>query len=224
MWKKRCRDLVAASAELARKNPTQVVLQVGDLVQGDCDDAATHLKMLSDARSFVSGTYPPSMQFWTVMGNHDVRGKDAREAYAKFAQKLMRPQIGKNMQYPVTAFDYGRDRWIFCDFETRDIEALIKELDRKTRARYTFLVTHSPVIAIDSKAYWWRLAGEKFCDEATRKRLLQALSRRHAIVLTGHSHSVRFCRYACADGYFHEFTANSVWGIPDFFTTKPIIN
>ena len=39
MWRARCPSLVAASAALAASKPTRFLLQVGDLVQGDCNGA-----------------------------------------------------------------------------------------------------------------------------------------------------------------------------------------
>ena len=39
MWRERCPSLVAASAALAASKPTRFLLQVGDLVQGDCNNA-----------------------------------------------------------------------------------------------------------------------------------------------------------------------------------------
>lgn len=77
MWRGRCRDLLAASARLAHERPTQMILQTGDLVQGDCDHAPTHRKMLDDCIRMLRAPYPKGLPFLTVVGNHDFRGKGA---------------------------------------------------------------------------------------------------------------------------------------------------
>ena len=81
MWRERCPRLLAASAELARAMKTDFVLQMGDIIQGDCDDPPTHARMLRDCMEMLRRPYPKGLPFLTVMGNHDFRGKGARKAY-----------------------------------------------------------------------------------------------------------------------------------------------
>ena len=47
MWKDRCPRLLRRAAGLIDKD-TRMVLQMGDLIQGDCGDGEVHKKMLSD--------------------------------------------------------------------------------------------------------------------------------------------------------------------------------
>ena len=42
MWRARCRELLASSARLAHEQETLFVLQLGDIIQGDCDHVPTH--------------------------------------------------------------------------------------------------------------------------------------------------------------------------------------
>lgn len=222
MWRERCRTLLAASGACARQQRTDFVLQLGDLIQGDCDDVPTHQKMLADCIRLFRGAYPDKMPFLTVMGNHDDRGKGARKAYLDFAEPFMTDETKAPAKYPVFSFRHGPDRWIFCDFELRDLALLCDCLAADPDARHTFLVTHGPFTCPDSGgAARWRLAGDHACD-AQRTRLYELLSRRHAIVLSGHTHTVACYRHANAFGGFSEFTANSVWKAPELATAEPI--
>ena len=216
MWRERCPALVAASAKTLP--PPAFLLQLGDLVQGDCDDAATHEEMLEDAVEAIRR--PFDCPFFTVVGNHDIRGKGAREAYKNFIKYFM---FGDLMRLGATkirkdghvaSFDYEGDRWMFCDFESRDIARLVKALDAAGDARHVFLVTHGPFTTPDAKSFRWRLAGREACD-AARPLLYEALSRRHAIVLSGHTHTTAFYRHENESGGFTELTVNSVWAAPE---------
>ncbi len=145
MWRERCPRMLAASAELARGADTSFVLQLGDIIQGDCDDAPTHRRMLDDCIRMLRAPYPEGIPFLTVMGNHDFRGKDARKAYLDFAGPFMSDEVEK-------------------------------------------------------------LSG----------------SRRHAVVLSGHTHTTNFYRHENRFGGFSEFTVNSVWCRPELATASPI--
>jgi hypothetical protein len=85
-----------------------------------------------------------------------------------------------------------------------------------------FLVTHGPFTTFERDgSYRWRLGGRRECEE-TRTRLYETLSRRHAIVLSGHTHTTNFYRHENKFGGFSEFTANSVWSKPELATVEPI--
>ena len=219
MWRKRMPALLAASGDLAREKPTRFALQLGDMVQGDCDDPATHVKMLEDALNTFRAAYPKGLPFLTVMGNHDKRGNGAKEAYLGFIEPYLSDQLGRKVSYPVFSFPVDGDLWVFCDFETADVDLVSDEIDAHPDARYVFLVTHGPVTAQDGVRWYWRLGGH---HPAARRRLVETLSRRHAIVLSGHTHSTTFYRHENEFGGFAEMTVNSVWTSPDQATAKPI--
>lgn len=221
MWRTRCRRLLAASGGLAKEKPTDFVLQLGDLIQGDCDDVETHRRMLADCCELFRSAYPVGLPFLTVVGNHDVRGKGAHEAYFAFAEAFLARQLGKDVKYPVVSFRKGNDLWILCDFEMRDLTPLIAELEKASDARYVFVVTHGPFTAPEGAFPAWRLGGAQLCD-SLRPRLYEVLSRRRAIVLSGHTHSTAFYRHENKWGGFCEYTANSVWKSEEFATDKPI--
>ena len=223
MWRERCPRLLKASAALAHEKATAFVLQQGDIIQGDCDDVPTHKKMLRDCIAMLRKPYPKDLPFLTVMGNRDFRGKGAREAYLEFAEPFMSAEAASAgsaslpMKYPVMSFMIGDDLWVFCDFETPDLQPIIDRIEGVPGARHTFLVTHGPFTASDAHAYGWRLGGRVEC-EALRPRLYELLSRRHAVVLSGHMHTTTWFRHENKFGSFCEFTSNSVWSKDELAT------
>ena len=229
MWRERCPRMLAASADLAHRFDTRFVLQLGDVIQGDCDDAPTHRKMLDDCIRLLRRPYSEGLPFLTVIGNHDFRGKGARAAYLEFAEPFMSAEIvrladgdERRVKYPAFSFRVGLDCWVFCDFETGDLNPIADLIDADPSARRVFLVTHSPFTAFCvGGSYRWRLGGRKQC-EASRPRLYETLSRRHAIVLSGHTHTTNFYRHENRFGGFSEFTVNSVWSTPELATAEPV--
>ena len=231
MWRDRCMRLLNASAAAAHRSDTRFVLQLGDLVQGDCDDAPTHRKMLEDCVRLMRKPYPAGLPFLTVIGNHDFRGKGARKAYLDFVEPFIEEEIAKladggmrrPAKYPVFSFRLGGDLWVFCDFEMKNLDPVSDAIDADPGARHVFLVTHGPFTT--SPGGWgfrWRLGGRKE-SVASRVRLYETLSRHRAVVLSGHTHSTNFYRYANARGGFSEFTVNSVWDLePGRTATGPI--
>ena len=221
MWRGRCRRLLAASGRLAKEKSTDFVLQLGDLIQGDCDDVPTHRRMLAESIKLIREAYPAGLQFLTVVGNHDVRGKGAREAYFSFAEPYLSDQLGEPVKYPVISFRKGDDLWIICDFEMTDLKHLIAELEKASDSRHVFVVTHGPFTVPEGAFPAWRLGGSPACD-ALRPKLYEALSKRHAIVLSGHTHTTAFYRHENKWGGFCEFTANSVWKTDELATGEPL--
>ena len=229
MWRTRCPGLLAASAALSHRMDTRFALQLGDIIQGDCDHVPTHKKMLDDCVTLFRAPYPRGLPFLTVMGNHDFRGKGAREAYMEFAERFMTDEIARltgrpgevEARYPVFSFRTGGDLWIFCDFETDNLQPVIDAVNGGTDARHVFLVTHGPFTASDSMSFRWRLGGKKCC-EALRPKLYEALSRRRAVVLSGHTHTTAYFRHENEFGGFCEFTVNSVLAKPELATGEGV--
>ncbi len=228
MWRERCPRLVAASAVLAVSRPTRFLLQVGDLVQGDCGKATVHKQMLQDAVAAIRGGFPSGLPFLTVLGNHDVRGTGARNAYLNFAQPFMSTEITNltgvtpgSTAYPAYSFRLDDDLWVFCDFDTEDTGQICDVIDADPSARRVFLVTHGPFTASAVSSYAnWRLAGRNV-TAAKRLALYKTLSRRHAIVLSGHTHLTDYYWHVNEYGGFSEMTVNSVWTSEGRATSVP---
>ena len=63
---------LAAAARKDIKPDTKFVLQLGDLIQGNCAKADVHAKMLEDGFAYFKKTVSPDLPFVPVVGNHDV--------------------------------------------------------------------------------------------------------------------------------------------------------
>ena len=223
MWRERCRRMIAASGKVAAAHPeTDFVLQLGDVIQGDCDDAATHRKMLDDCIRMLRAPYPKDLPFLTVVGNHDFRGEGAWDAYFDFIEPFLSRELGRPVKYPAFSFRRGPDLWILCHFESAELTDIIRLIDEGGDARHVFLVTHGPFTPGESTNWRWRLGGDARAWTFYRPRLMDALLRRRAIVLSGHTHQVAWWRIANARGSYSEFTVNSVWKAPEIATATPL--
>lgn len=219
MWRERCPRLLASSAALAHRNKTDFILQLGDMIQGDCDHIPTHQKMLDDCIKMLKKPYPDDMPFLTVVGNHDFRGKGARKAYFDFAhpfmtkelEKLTGEKLNKQLTYPIISFRKGPDLWILCHFEKADLNEICDIIDGDSSARHVFVVSHGPFTTYaNTRSYRWRLGGSARALKS-RERLFATLMKRRGIVLSGHTHSTTCYHFENGAGSFCEFTGNSVW-------------
>ena len=75
MWKERCPRMLKRAGCLVDAQ-TKMVLQAGDLIQGDCGNPLIHKKMLSDAVARIKEELSP-VPLVSVIGNHDMRGTGA---------------------------------------------------------------------------------------------------------------------------------------------------
>ena len=223
MWRERCRRMLAASGKVAAAHPeTDFVLQLGDVIQGDCDDAATHVKMLDDCIRMLRAPYPKDLPFLTVVGNHDFRGEGAWDAYFGFIEPFLSRELGERVKYPAFSFRRGPDAWIFCHFEAAELTDLIRLIDSARDARHIFLVTHGPFTPGESTNWRWRLGGSDYAGRFYREQLLETLLRNKVIVLSGHTHQIAWWRFADRRGAYSEFTVNSVWKAPEIATVEPL--
>jgi len=223
MWRDRCRRLLAASARAAHETPdTCFILQLGDIIQGDCDDVATHQRMLDDCIRMLRTPYPKELPFLTVVGNHDFRGKGAEKAYFNFVEPFLSRELGQDVKYPAFSFRRGPDLWIFCHFELVELSDLISIIEAKGDVRHVFLVSHGPFTPGESMNWTWRLGGGLAAGKNHRKRMMETLLRHRVIVLSGHTHQIAWWRIANELGSYSEFTCNSVWKAPDLATAVPL--
>lgn len=222
MWKERSPRLVRASGACLRKDAA-FALQMGDLVQGDCGNAATHRRMLDDAFAFVKGAYGGNLPLVTVAGNHDIRGDMKGDGARKTMEKWMPQTMSKEIGVPVAgttfSFRQGPDVFIVIDFnEPRPNLATIKRLLEESKdARYTFIVSHGPVIP-SGQTRWFLMGGKK--RDVERKELRSLFARRNAICLCGHTHKLEFYDCEFPEGRISQFVFNSVWSKPEWGTTK----
>ncbi len=207
MWAGPSRRILEASGRTAGAD-TRFVLQLGDLVQGDCADATIHRRMLDDCAAYMAGVYPGKLRFVTVCGNHDVRDgvdpmgndREAAAAYRAFA--------GGQTTF---GFREGPDLFVVMDFNRgREDAATVKRiLAENGGVRYTFLVTHGGVFPFDVWSRRWFYLGAPE-DDALRREMRALFASRNAIVLSGHTHKLEYKEAVFPEGRLVEFTMSTV--------------
>ena len=221
MWAGPSQRMLEASAKCVSTN-TVFALQLGDLIQGDCDSAAVHTQYLAEATALLESTYP-GLPIVTVCGNHDIRDSKSKTGAAKTYCQFMFPYLTRQLSAlgapPVTrttfGFRLGPDLWIFADFNVgaRDLGVIKKLLAANEDARYTFFCSHGPVIPSDvsSKNYSrrWFFLGAPQNDEQRRK--MRALfAKRNMIVLCGHLHVLEYKDWFGDGGRITEMVLSSM--------------
>lgn len=213
MWSDRCPRLVKRASRLV-DDSTRLQIQVGDLIQGDCGDMNTHARMLDDAFTMLKTSLCPSVPLVTVIGNHDARGRDDREAYAAYTGYMparMSEELGQEISKTTFSFMIGKDAYIVIDFTHPDDAEVEKALRETEGARYTFVVVHAPVLPYDSLKYYnWIYHGREATPDA-RLHFRELFARRNVIVLCGHSHTTELADWYGDGGRITQMTMSSVW-------------
>ncbi len=221
MWKGPGKWMLEASGKCVGPD-TAFILQLGDLVQGDCGSADVHTQMLAEAASVLEATYP-GLPIITVCGNHDIReGKfiqGAAKAYDQFMLPYLTGQLAgfRSNAVAKTTFSFrkGPDLWIVADYNHggRHISDIRDLLAANPDVRYTFFVIHAPVIPTDLSPKIKARRGfflESRKNKAKRRELRALLAKRNAIVLCGHHHTLEYKEWEGDGGRITEMTLNSV--------------
>ena len=210
---------LAAAARKDIRPDTKFVLQLGDLIQGNCAKAAVHAKMLEDGFAYFKKTVSPDLPFVPVVGNHDVDQnswldkKPAVDVYCETMFPKLKQELGRTIDNTTFAFRQGPDLFLYADFNFPDPERILNLLEDNTNVRHTFLVSHGAVVPVGLGAgYRWFLLGKKEYTSARRK-LFSVLCRRNAIALVGHNHVTTFADLKTPEGRLTQFMATSVWSV-----------
>ena len=212
MWSDRCPRLVKRAACLVDEK-TRLVVQTGDIIQGDTAGVDIHCKMLDDAFTYLKNEFGP-VPLVTVVGNHDVRGKsdaEAREGYLKYMPERMSKELGCKVEGTDFSFRIGEDAYIVVDFNKPDdatVERLLKETEG---CRYTFIICHAPLFPYDGSKYsnWFYHGKDK--DPQARNKMRGLFAKRNVIVLCGHTHTTELLDWYGDGGRITQMTTNSVW-------------
>ena len=215
MWQGRSRKLVERASRLVGSD-TKFVLQMGDLIQGDTPDSATHVRYLDDAVNLFKSSLAPDLPFLTIPGNHDLRGNDdavATKAYTAYMPARMSKELGQEITGNNYLFRVGPDVFVVVKFTKPDAGAIEKLLEEAKGARHLFFITHGPVFPYDNpKYFWWfLLGGRKDAHTAQRRHIRQMLAEQNAIVLCGHTHATEFIDWYGDGGRITQMTMSSVW-------------
>ncbi|MBQ0114961.1 MAG: metallophosphoesterase [Bacteroidales bacterium] len=208
MWRERCPRLLKRAAKLVTPD-TRMALQMGDLIQGDCGNGEVHRKMLDDVLNNFKAALG-GLPLVTVVGNHDIRGVDAYDVYEEYMPQRMSQELNRTIDNTTFAFTIGPDAFIVINFNDPEDDVIEKLLDETKDARYTFIITHGPVLPFDDSSCRWFLYGGR---DQTLERLhfRKLFARRNAIVLCGHVHSTEFADWWGDGGRITQMTMNSVW-------------
>lgn len=214
MWRERCPRLLRRASRLIDEH-TAMVFQMGDLIQGDCGSGEVHVKMLRDVMdSFKSEL--GGLPFVTVVGNHDIRGVDAQEAYERYMPARMSQELGKKIDKTTFSFNIGRDAYIVIDFSHPDDEEIERLLEATKGARHTFIISHGPVLPYDGSSCRWFFHGsDKEKHTKARLHFREEFARRSAIVLCGHTHHTELADWYGDGGRITQMTMTSVWSRPE---------
>ncbi len=215
MWAGRSKDLVKRAACLV-DDDTRFVLQMGDLIQGDTADAATHKRFLDDAVNLFKNDLAPDLPFVTVAGNHDLRGNDdavCTQAYTEYMCKRMSQELGQEIKSTNFLFRIGPDAFVVVNFTKPKVDEITALLQEAAGARHVFVIIHGPVFPYDDhRYYWWYLLGNRKDSHAeSRRQMRKLLASLNAIVLCGHTHSTEFLDWYGDGGRITQMTMSSVW-------------
>ena len=215
MWRERCPRLIKRAACLVDQD-TRQILQMGDLIQGDCGSGEVHRKMLGDVMDSFKAAFGGSLPLVTVVGNHDIRGTDAKDVYHEYMPQRMSQELGQDVTKTTFAYWIGPDAYIVIDFNDPDDAEVGKLLEETRRARHTFIVVHGPVLPFDSASCRWFYHGSaKPGHTEARRRFRKEFAARGAIVLCGHVHRTELADWWGDGGRITQMTMNSVWSQPD---------
>lgn len=234
MWGEpgRTRAIVEASGR-CRTADTAFALQLGDLVEGDCESSEAHARMFQEAFAFMKRAYGADLPFVTVAGNHDVRQGGHRQGeydnYCRLTSRWHEQELRVRVKGPNFAFRRGPDVWIVADFNRPDFTAVERLLDENVAERHTFFCTHGAVLTNGNRGprQWFFLGLPQYDGKggrllgkalravqpewtAARRRIRRMLAERNAIVLSGHSHLLELRDWCGDGGRITEIVMNSV--------------
>ena len=227
MWADRCPRLLRAAA--ARETAdTAFAIQLGDLVQGDCNDNATHLQMATDAFATLKSALGQSLPLCLVTGNHDIRKSStestgADETFYAWQCARMTEELGKTVNLSTFYFTHGPDLYISVNFNSPSMAVIEEALATYPNARYTFLMTHGPVLPSDTTNYTWHLWGSA-ASAVNRLKLRKMLLDRDVIVLAGHLHTTELTEVMTDEGRITQVIASSVWAPESRARSKPYLS
>ena len=217
MWKAKSPALFAAAGKRAAAEHAAFAVQLGDLAQGDCDNAELQGRMIRKGFAAIKKNFS-GIPLLIVKGNHDIRvvGKSRDNAAANAAllpiisEELGR-KVSKNSCY---AFMRGRDLYIVIDgfIPAKATEAFVKKtLAAHPDTRYVFFMTHLPVLPASIRAPFWLVPGYD--------KIAGMLEKRNTLILAAHTHSPSLSTRTTARG---KLTQLIVASLGNSWTSKRI--
>lgn len=216
MWKSGRADAVlAAAAKAACDNKSAFVVQLGDLIQGYCENTQLQEMMFVDGYPRVRG-YFPDHKFYAIRGNHDAK---IEKMYINTpAEKEFFPRVAKELGRKSLAGTYtirhGKDLFIFFDgfYGSRKSVADVRQaLESNPDARYVFFLTHLPVLTCSVGNPGWLIPAVA--------PISKMLAKVNAVILTAHTHLPSFVSLDTPDGALSQMVVSSIGS--SWFPDKP---
>ena len=227
MWSGRSQALLEDAAGRMDGGEFPLVLQTGDLIQGDCAASALQGSMFRDAIRTVKQYTGVKRRFLPAVGNHDLllqdsvsrspaydeQGRCVRAFSGEYGavREVLMPfvkeeaglgSVPEDANYSVR---FGRDLFLFVDpFRAGMKDFIERTLDAVPDTRYVFVVSHLALLPCDPDR---ALALWLMPDLAETAGLLAA---RNAVVLTGHTHWFHFVRYRHSGGTIAQLAVSSI--------------
>lgn len=208
MWESRSRELLAAASKVAAANDVAFAVQLGDFVNGDCDDPVLLRKMIRAGFPVVK-KYFPDIPLLIVKGNHDIwtMKKVKNNAAANIALlPIISKELGKEVKgNGCYSFRRGADLYIAVDgfIKVEAIKKFVKTtLEKNPETRYVFFMSHLPLIPASLRYPFWLLPGHY--------EILEMLERRNALILAGHTHMTSYAFRRSAGGGITQLIVTSL--------------
>ena len=186
MWEKHLPGLLDQAAAQAKAAEVEYTFQLGDMIHGDCYELNLHKSNLEDALRQLTSRFEKTL---VVCGNHDTRGTDGRRAWNEVINphldKTVKNLNRKNSNYTLSI---GKDLYLFYDVMNVDVEFFEKAVKANPDRRYTFFISHVPLLPTGKHAVRNILS-----DDIAR--LFKLLESCNAIVISGHTHKISVVEY-----------------------------
>lgn len=203
-WQGKSQELLAAANETIGKD-SDFIIQLGDITQGDCDNAEIQGVAFRGIYTVLRKIFP-GKKIFSLNGNHDARGmNDAPEADDRHFVPLLKKELGKDVEMDGTnyAIRYGKDLYIFYDYTKRSSGAFAgKMIESNPDARHIFFLTHLPLFPCSGGNPGWMV--KEF------EELIPLFAKRGVIVLCAHTHMYGYIVYKNKDGVIPQLTVNSM--------------
>ena len=198
MWADRCPRLLRAAAARMTSD-TAFAIQLGDLVQGDCNDDATHERMATDAFATIKNALGVRLPLCLVTGNHDIRkssddSSGAADTYYAWQCARMTEELGSTIDNTTFYFTHGPDLYISVNFNSPTMP----------------VIEEAPVLLSDTTNFTWHLWGGNNAAP-NRLKLRKMLLENDVIVLAGHLHTTELTEVMTDEGRITQVIASSVW-------------
>ena len=180
MWKERMPSLLQAAGKSANLK-TKMVIQLGNLMQGECGSPSLSRKMIKEALETYKKAFPKTPCL-TTPDRHDRRGHGAAAAYDAAVFPFISKELRRTVKKATFCQMQGPDLFLFIDSAQPDIEEIEKTFREHQTARYKFVVCAAPLIPIDD----WSAPNLLFGRKPDPRRRMRELFLKNDVIVLSH--------------------------------------